>query len=63
MKLKPVQTYPPAELKGRVPGELHRTLTAYTGYYRQTTGQTIDVWGLVVQILQQFMDSDREFQG
>lgn len=62
MKLRPVQTYPPAELKGRVPGELYRALTAYTAYYRQTTGQAIEPWALVVQILQQFMDTDREFQ-
>jgi hypothetical protein len=62
MKLKPVQTYPAAELKGRVPGELHRALTAYAAYYRQTTGQAIEVWPLVVQMLQQFLDTDRDFQ-
>jgi hypothetical protein len=62
MKLKPVQTYPTAILKGRVPGELHTTLTAYTTYYRETTGQAIDVWSLVVQMLQRFVATDREFQ-
>ena len=62
MKLKPVQTYPAAMLKGRVPGELHTTLTAYATYYRETTGQTIDVWSLVVQMLQRFVATDREFQ-
>jgi len=30
LKLKPVQTYPAALLKGRVPGELHTALTAHT---------------------------------
>jgi hypothetical protein len=62
MKLKPIQTYPAAELKGRVPGELNRALTAYAAYYRETTGQTIEVWALVVQMLEQFMATDREFQ-
>ncbi len=44
MKLKPVQTCAPAELKGRIPGELHTALVAYTAYYRETTGQPIEVW-------------------
>src|SRR5262249_57555892 len=62
MKLKPVQTYPAAALKGRVPGELHTALAAYAIYYRETAGQTIDVWSLVVQMLQRFVETDREFQ-
>ena len=33
MKLKPVPTYPAALLKGRVAGELHIALIAYTTYY------------------------------
>ena len=51
MKLKPVQTYTDVPLKGRVPGELHAALTAYTSYYHETTGQPIEVWALVVQML------------
>ena len=62
MKLKPVQTYAAATLRGRVSGELHTTLTAYTTYYRETTGQAIEVWSLVVQMLQRFVETDREFQ-
>jgi hypothetical protein len=63
MKLKPVrQTYAPAELRGRIPGELHAALTAYTAYYRETLGQAIELWPLVVQMVQQFLDTDREFQ-
>ena len=62
MKLKPVQIHPAALLKGRVPGELHTALTAYAAYYRQTTGRPIELWPLVVQILQQFIDADRDFQ-
>ena len=62
MKLKPVQNHPPALLKGRVPGELHTALTAYAAYYRETTGQTIELCPLVVQMAQQFMDADRDFE-
>jgi hypothetical protein len=62
VKLKPVQTYPAIMLRGRVPGELHAVLTAYTAYYRESTGQAIELWPLVVLILQQFMDTDRDFQ-
>ena len=62
MRLKPVQNYADASLKGRVPGELHAALTAYTGYYHETTGQPIEVWALIVQMLQRFVETDREFQ-
>ena len=62
MKLKPVQTSPAPALKGRIPGELHTALTAYTAYNRATTARTIELWPLVVQILQQFLDTDRDFQ-
>jgi hypothetical protein len=62
MKLKPVQTYTDVSLKGRVPGELHAALTAYTSYYRETNGQPIEVWPLIVQMLQRFVETDREFQ-
>jgi len=62
MRLKPVQTYTDVSLKGRVPGELHAALTAYTSYYHETTGQPIEVWALVVQMLQRFVETDREFQ-
>jgi hypothetical protein len=62
MRLKPVQNYADASLKGRVPGELHAVLTAYTSYYHETTGQQIDVWPLIVQMLQRFIETDREFQ-
>jgi hypothetical protein len=44
--LKPVSTYAPTLLNRRVPGELHTALTAYAAYYRDTTGQTIELWPL-----------------
>jgi hypothetical protein len=62
MKLKPVQSHPPVMLKGRVPGELQIALSAYTTYYRETTGAAIDVWPLVVQMVQQFLSTDHDFQ-
>jgi hypothetical protein len=62
MRLKPVQTYNDVPLKGRVPGELHAALTAYTSFYRETSGQPIEVWPLLVQMLQRFIETDREFQ-
>jgi hypothetical protein len=43
-------------------GELHLALSAYTAYYRETTGDAIDVWALVVQMVQQFLSTDYEFQ-
>ena len=61
MRLKPVQNYRAVSLKGRVPGELHATLTAYTSYYHETTGQPIDVWAVAMQMLQRFVETDREF--
>ena len=62
MKLKPVRAYPAVVIKGRVPGELHTALTAYATYYRETTKQGIDLWPLVLQMLQQFVETDRDFQ-
>jgi hypothetical protein len=62
MKLKRVRTVAPVRLVGRVPGELHETLTAYARYYREEHGEAIDVWPLVVQMLRVFVDDDRLFQ-
>ena len=61
MRLKPVQNYTDASLKGRVPGELHAALTVYTSYYHETTGQRIELWALVIQMLERFIATDREF--
>jgi hypothetical protein len=62
MRLKPVRSYPAVVVKGRIPGELHTALTAYTTYYRETTKQPIELWPLVLQMLQQFVETDRDFQ-
>jgi hypothetical protein len=62
MKLKRVRTLAPVRLVGRVPGELHETLTAYARYYREEHGEAIDLWPLMVQMLRVFVDDDRLFQ-
>ena len=61
MKLKPVQSLPSVKLTGRVSGELHADLTAYADYYREVLHEPIAAWPLVIQILRNFMESDREF--
>ena len=62
MKLKRVRTLPHVKLVGRLPGDLHEALVGYAEYYRSVHGETIEVWSLVVQMLQTFVDEDREFQ-
>ena len=62
MKLKRVRMLPSVKLAGRVSGELHETLVAYTHYYRDVHEEAIDLWPLIVHILQTFVDDDRAFQ-
>jgi hypothetical protein len=62
MRLKPVQKFSDVSLRGRVPGDLHAALTAYTNYYRDTIGQPIELWPLIVQMLERFVETDRDFQ-
>jgi hypothetical protein len=37
-------------------------LESYVTYYRERAGQAIELWTLVVQVLQQFLDLDHDFQ-
>jgi len=62
MKLKRLRTLPHVKLVGRMPGDLHETLVGYAEYYRAVHGETIEVWPLMVQMLQTFVDDDRAFQ-
>ncbi len=62
MKLKRVRNLVPVRVAGRVPGELHEVLTAYTRYYREEHGEPIGLWPLVVQMVRVFVDDDRAFQ-
>jgi len=57
-----VQTCTEVALKGRVSGELHAALIAYRSYYRESIGQPIEIWPLVVHMVQRFVETDREFQ-
>jgi hypothetical protein len=63
MKLKPIPSLPSVKVAGRIPGDLHADLTAYSEYYREVLGERIDFWPLVVQMLRTFMHSDRAFRG
>jgi hypothetical protein len=38
-----------------------RAPTDYTTYYRENTGQTINVWSLLAQMLERFVETDPEF--
>jgi hypothetical protein len=62
MKLKRLRVLPTVKLAGRVSGELNETLAAYRGYYRHVHGDAIDAWTLVVQIVEAFVEADRDFQ-
>ena len=62
MKLKRVRVLPTVKLIGRMPGDLHEALVAYAEYYRAVHGEAIEVWPLVVHMLQTLVDDDRAFQ-
>jgi len=62
MKLKRLRILPSVKLAGRLSGELNETLMAYRDYYRHLHGEAIEPWPLVVQILETFVEADRDFQ-
>ena len=62
MKLTRVRVLPSVKLAGRVSGELHETLTAYARYYRDVHEEAIELWPLIVHILETFVSDDRAFQ-
>jgi hypothetical protein len=49
------------KLAGRVSG-LIKTLAAYRDYYRRLHGEAIEPWPLVVQMLETFVEADRDFR-
>ena len=61
MKVKRLRVLPSVKLAGRVSGELNETLTAYREYYRHLHGEPIEPWPLVIQMLETFVEADREF--
>ena len=61
-ELKAVRSYLAIVLKGRVPSVPHTALTVCMADYPGTTGQVIEAGPLILQMLQQFVDTDRDFQ-
>jgi hypothetical protein len=61
MRLKPVENYPRGVAQGASARWLHAALREYTSYYSETTGQTLDMWPLMVQMLERFVETDRDF--
>ena len=53
---------PPCHLKLRLSGQLAADVEAYRMLYAEVHGRTIELGQLIEGILEQFLDSDREFQ-
>jgi hypothetical protein len=53
---------PPVSLRLKVPGVVHRALTAYADYYAHQHGEP-EVSDLVIEIVRTFVSLDREFRG
>ena len=63
MKLKALESeIPPCELSLQIPGKLFQQLEDYRRYFQAKHGQEIDVETLVVQMVDAFIASDREFK-
>ena len=62
MKLNSGPDRPGDGAQGMCSDKLRAELTAYATYYQETTGRAIDVWPLVAQMPQQFVDTDRDSQ-
>jgi hypothetical protein len=54
---------PPVSLRLKLPGAVHRALTAYAEYYAHQHGEPIEVPDLVIEIVRTFVSLDREFHG
>jgi hypothetical protein len=53
---------PSAQVNVTLPGRLKTELDGYAAYYQQIHGEAIGVRRLIVEIIRNFVDSDREFQ-
>jgi hypothetical protein len=53
---------PSAQVNITLPGRLKTELDGYAAYYQQIHGEAIGVRRLIVEIVRNFVDSDREFQ-
>jgi len=63
MKLGKVEKQlPSAQVNVTLPGQLKLELDGYAAYYQQIHGEAIGVRRLIVEIVRNFVASDREFQ-
>lgn len=51
-----------AQVNVTLPGKLKAELDGYAAYYQHVHGETIGVRKLIVEILRNFVESDREFR-
>ncbi len=62
MKLSKVEKQlPSAQVNVTLAGNLKAELDGYAAYYQHVHGETIGVRKLIVEILRNFVESDREF--
>lgn len=53
---------PPVQLRLALPAPVKEMLDKYVGFVRGASGREVDVRDVAVEMLAQFMDSDREFK-
>lgn len=53
---------PPVQLRLAIPAPVKETLEQYVGFVRGASGREVDSREVAIEILAQFMDSDREFK-
>jgi hypothetical protein len=63
MKLNKIEKQLPTEqVKINLPGKLKVDLDSYGAYYEHSHGEAINIRTLIVEIVRDFVQSDREFQ-
>ena len=53
---------PPVQLRLLLPGSLNEMLNRYVQFVREASGREVEPKEIVVEILQQFVESDRDFR-
>jgi hypothetical protein len=53
---------PPVQLRLLLPGALNEMLNRYVAYVGEASGREVEPKEIVVEILQQFVESDRDFR-
>ncbi len=63
MRLSKVEKQlPSAQVNVTLPGKLKLELDAYAAYYNHIHGEAIGIRRIIVEIVRNFVESDREFQ-